>query len=98
MKREKLRRTLAWAVLEELGPNHKKTIPNIDRYVLPKRTRYRINKEEKITMADKLTALMILQFVVMQKPIAWAYGVGDDYRTRRKDVFMSIVLPVKESS
>ena len=97
MKREKLRRTLAFAILEELGPNHIKTIPNIDRYVIPNRTKYRINKEEKITLADKLSALMILQFVTMQKPIAWAYGVGDDYRARRKDVFMNIVLPVNES-
>ena len=98
MKRERLRRILAWATLEELGPNHKKTIPNIDRYVVPKRTKYRINKKEKITLADKLSALMILQFVVMQKPIFWAYGVGADLMAERKKVFLSVVLPVTESS
>ena len=47
MKREKLRRTLAFAILEELGPNHIKTIPNIDRYVIPKRTQYRINSYQR---------------------------------------------------
>jgi hypothetical protein len=95
MKRERLRRTLAWATLEELGPIHARTIPNIDRYVIPKRTKYRINKNEKITLADKLTALMIVQFITMQKPIAWSFGVGDDYTSRRKEAFMSTVLPVK---
>ena len=95
MKRENLRRTLAWATLEELGPNHKKTIPNIDRYVIPKRTKYCIQKKEKITLADKMMALMILQFVLEQKPIAWAYGVGEAWTKQRKDVFMSVSFPVK---
>lgn len=94
MKREKLRRTLAWAILEELGPVHQKTIPNVERYVIPKRTKYRINKSEKITLSDILTALMILEYVCSQKPISWMYGHGIDQMARRKEAFLSVVLPV----
>ena len=95
LKRENLRRTLAWAILEELGPTHAKTIPNIERYVIPKRTKYRINKKEKITMADTLMALLILQHVSMQKSIYWMFGVGDDCRDTRQKEFMCAVLPVE---
>ena len=94
MKREKLRRVLAWAILEELGPNHARTIPNVERYVLPKRSKYRITKDEYITLADIMMALMILTYVCTQKPIAWQYGTGDGFRKARQNEFMNIVLPV----
>jgi len=95
MKREALRRRLAWAIVEELGILHKRTIPNVERYVIPKRTKYRINKSEKITMADTITALMIVEYVTMQKPIAWMYGYGADFKNARKNEFLTIVLPVE---
>lgn len=94
MKREQLRRTLAFATLEILGPLHKKTIPNIDRYVIPNLSKYRINTSEEITLADKLTALMILEFVCIQKPIYWQFGRGDGQTAERKEAFLSVVLPV----
>jgi len=93
MKREKLRRTLAWAIVEELG-THKRTLPNIDRYVVPKRTRYRIPKSEKITLADKVIALLIVQHVCMQKPIHFQFGIGDVSRAERKKAFLEMNLPV----
>jgi len=93
MKRERLRRTLAWATLEELG-THKRTMPNIDRYVIPKLTKYRINKSENITLADKTIALLIVTHVTQQKPIAFQFGVGDVWTEQRKKVFMSADLPV----
>ena len=96
MKREKLRRILAFAIVEELG-THKRTIPNVDRYVIPKRTRYRIPKNEKITIADKTIALLIVQFVCMQKPIYFQYAVGNDARAERKKAFLETALPVLSS-
>ena len=97
MNRENLRRTLAFMILEELG-THQLTMPNIDRYVLPKRTRYRIKKEEKITEADKLIALFIITHVCQQKPIAFRYGRGDAWTQQRKNAIMSADLPVDKSS
>jgi len=94
MERENLRRVLAFAILEELG-THKLTMPNVDRYVLPKRTKYRINKKEHITEADKLIALLIVELVCQQKPIAFRYGRGDVWTAQRKDAIMSADLPVK---
>ena len=93
MKREQLRRTLAFAIVEELG-THKQTIPNIERYVLPKKSKYRINKKEKITTEDLLIATLIVTHVLQQKPIAFRYGVGDVWTERRKEAFMSADLPV----
>ena len=97
MKRESLRRTLAFAIVEELG-THKHTIPNIERYVLPKKHKYRINKNEKITTEDILIATLIITHVLMQKPIAFRYGVGDVWTEKRKTAFMSCDLPVDRSS
>ena len=96
MKRERLRRTLAFAIIEELG-THKMTMPNIERYVLPKRTQYRINKSEKITLEDKLIATLIVTYVCAQKPIAFRYGHGDVWTQQRKDAIMSCDLPVDKS-
>ena len=96
MKRETLRRTLAWAIVEELG-THTRTLPNIDRYVIPKRTRYRITKSEQITLADKTIALFIVQHVCQQKPIYFQYAVGNDARAERKKAFLETVLPVMSS-
>ena len=96
MERENLRRTLAFAIIEELG-THQTTIPNIDRYVIPKRTKYRINKQEKITDADILVALFIIQKVCAQKPIAFRYGRGDVWTSARKEAIMSCDLPVDKS-
>ena len=95
MKREKLRRLLAWAIVEELGPNHAKTIPNVERYVVPKKTRYSIRKNQNITLADMLTALMIVEYVSTQKPIAFLYGRGQLFMDNREEVFRKIDLPVK---
>ena len=97
MERENLRRVLAFAIIEELG-THQLTMPNVDRYVLPKRTRYRINKNEKITLADKTIALFIIEKVCAQKPIAFRYGRGDVWTQQRKDAIMSCDLPVDKSS
>ena len=93
MKRENLRRTLAFAIVEELG-THQHTIPNIERYVLPKKTRYRIPKNEKITQEDILIASLIVVHVMQQKPIAFRYGRGDVWTEKRKEAFMSCDLPV----
>ena len=97
MNRENLRRTLAFAIIEELG-THKMTIPNIERYVIPKRTKYRINKSEKITQADIVIATLIIEYVCAQKPIAFRYGHGDVWTSQRKDAIMSCDLPVDKSS
>ena len=94
MKRENLRRTLAFAIIEELG-THKQTIPNIKRYVLPKLTKYCIKKKEKITTEDILIASLILTHVLQQKPIAFRYGFGQAWTEQRKDAIMSAPLPVE---
>ena len=95
MKREKLRRRLALATLEILGPLHKKTIPNVQRYVVPHLTHYKIRKSEEITLADIVTALMILEYVCTQKPLGFQYGVGQPFQTAREEAFMKTVLPVE---
>lgn len=95
MKREKLRRTLAWAIVEELG-THRMTIPNVNRYVLPTLTKYRIPKKEHITEEDKLISLLIVTHVTLQKPVAFRFGVGDVWTQKRKDTFMSCDLPVSK--
>ena len=95
MKREKIRRTLAFAIVEELGPNHKQTIPNIKRYVIPKLTKYCIQKKEKITTEDILMATLIITHVMQQKPIAFRYGFGQAWTEQRKDAIMSTPLPVE---
>ena len=94
MKREKLRRTLAFAIVEELG-THKLTIPNVDRYVIPKLKKYMIRKETKITQADILTALLMIQYVCVQKDTYFRYGYGEHYTRRRKEAFMDTVFPVE---
>ena len=94
MKREGLKRRLAWAIVEELGALHAKTVPNVERYVIPKRTKYCIKKEEKITLADTLIALMIVEYVSTQKPIAWLYGRGQAFREDREITFRDIELSV----
>ena len=94
MKRENLRRTLAFAIIEELG-THKTTIPNIDRYVLPKLTKYNIRKKTKITQADILTALLMIQHVCVQKDTYFRYGYGEHYTRRRREAFMDTVFPVE---
>jgi len=93
MKREKLRRTLAFAIAEELQA-HKHTIPNIRRYVVPLLTKYRINKNERITDEDILIAALIVTHVMQQKPIAFRYGIGDVWTQQRSIAFMSCDLPV----
>jgi hypothetical protein len=46
-------------------------------------------------MADMLSALMIVQYVTMQKPIAWQYGRRNGQTAERKEAFLSVVLPVE---
>jgi hypothetical protein len=95
MKREQLRRRLALASLEILGPNRKKTVPNVQRYVIPHLNHYQIRKSDTITLSDILTALMILEYICSQKPIAFRYGMGQAFQTARKDAFMNTSLPVE---
>ena len=97
MKRQKLRRTLAFMILEELG-THQLTMPNIDRYIIPKRTLYRINKNEKITETDKMIALLIVSDVCQQKPTSFRFARGDVWTQQRKDAIMSFDLPADKSS
>lgn len=94
MKREQLRRYLAFAIVEELG-THKRTLPNIERYVIPKLTKYNIRKETKITQADILTALLMIEYVMSQKDVYFQYGYGKHWTHKRKEVFMSAVFPVE---
>lgn len=95
MKREKLRRRLALATLEVLGPFHKRTIPNVKRYVLKHLPSYKIRKTEKISEADITHGILICEFICMQKPIAFAYGIGQRFTDARKEAFMNTPLPVK---
>ena len=94
MKREKLRRTLAFAIVEELG-THKRTFPNIDRYVLPTLTKYNIRTKTKITQADILVSLLMIEHVMMQKDVYFQYGYGKHWTSKRKEAFMSAVFPVE---
>ena len=96
MKREKLRRNLAFMMLEELG-THQLTMPNVDRYVIPKRTLYRINKNEKITEVDKTIAMLLVMQVCAQKPTNFRFARGDVWTQQRKDAIMSADLPVDKS-
>ena len=91
MERENLRRTLAFAILEELH-THSLTLANVKRYVVPKRTKYRINKEEKITNNDINQALQLIYTVLAQKPIEFRYGRGDVWTARRREAFMSVEI------
>jgi len=94
MKRENLRRTLAFAIMEELG-THARTLPNIERYVKPKLLKYTIRKETKITQADILVALLMIQHVTSQKDIYFQFGYGEHYTRRRKEALMNTVFPVE---
>ena len=94
MKREKIRRTLALATLEVLGPFHARTTPNIRRYVLHHLPFYNIRKTEKITDEDMMHAVMICDHICQQKPLGFMYGVGQRYTDARKDAFMNTPLPV----
>ena len=94
MKRERLRRRLALATLETLGPFHKKTTANIERYVLKHLPFYNIRKTEKITPEDMMHAVMILDHVCLQKPLGFRYGVGQRFTDARKEAFMNTPLPV----
>ena len=93
MKRENLRRTLAFAIVEELG-THKRTIPNIERYVKPNLTKYNIRNNTKITQADILVSILMIEFVMSQKPLQFQYGYGEHWTNSRKEAFMSAVFPV----
>ena len=94
MKREQLRRTLAFAIHEELL-GHTRTLPNVRRYIVPKLYKYRINRSEKISDADIDIALKICDAVLYQKPIEFIFGRGDVWTERRKNAFMSADLPVE---
>jgi len=94
MKRERLRRTIALATLEVLGPFHKKTTANVERYVLHHLPFYNIRKNEKITLKDIMHAIMICDHVCLQKPLGFMYGVGERFQTARKEAFMNTPLPV----
>jgi len=94
MKREALRRRLAWAIVEELG-THKRTFPNIERYVRPKLTRYQIRKNTKITDSDILVALLMIEYVMAQKDVYFQFGYGKHWTHKRKEAFMSTVFPVE---
>lgn len=95
MKREQLRRHLAFAIVEELG-THKRTLPNIERYVIPKLTKYNIRKDTKITQADTLISLLMIEFVMAQKDVYFQYAYGEHYTRRRKEAFMDTVFPVEQ--
>jgi len=94
MKREQLRRTLAFATHEELL-GHTRTLPNVRRYIVPILHKYRINKSEKISDKDIDIALKICDAVLYQKPIEFVFGRGDVWTERRKNAFMSADLPVE---
>ena len=71
------------------------TIPNIERYVLPHLTHYKIRRSEKITLTDILSGMLICNHVCRQKPIAFRYAVGQPFQTAREEAFMKTVLPVE---
>ena len=96
MERENLRRMLAFAIIEELG-THQLTMPNVERYVLPRRTKYCIKKEEKITETDKMIAMFIVLHACAQKPIVFRYARGQVWTQQRKEFMMSCDLPVDKS-
>ena len=66
-RREKLRAILALAICDILT-NTRKTIPNVQRYVLPHLSFYRIPKNQ-VKLRDILVALELVQFARSQNPI-----------------------------
>ena len=97
--------TAAFEILAPAEPNvcngrpmrrfHKRTVPNVKRYVLKHKTAYKIRKTEKISEADIVHGILICEFICQQKPIAFSYGIGQRFTDAREEAFLNTPLPVK---
>jgi len=72
MKRERLRRILSIAILDNLGLTHSLTFPNCKRYITPELlTQYRISRETQITNTDFLIAIQMIRGAMRGKPVSF---------------------------
>jgi hypothetical protein len=95
MRREGLRRNLALAICNLLI-GHKKTVPNVVRYVLPYISSYRIPRDQ-IRLPDIEVALRLVRAAQAQNPTPFMYSDTEVWAARRKEYFIdsdSITLPV----
>ena len=86
MRREGLRRQLALAICELLI-GHKKTVPNVQRYVVPFLSHYRIRKDQ-VRQQDIFVALEFVQNARRQKPIQFMRSDKSLWVTERRTFFL----------
>lgn len=93
MKREKLRRMLAVAMLDTLS-GHALTMPNIKRYVTSDiLSSYRIKRETRITDIDLQQAQLIAIHAVRGKPVNFRFARrGSAIANERADYILKTKL------
>ena len=87
MRREGLRRVLAWAICELLR-GHKKTVPNVMRYVTPHLKPYGI-RDGQVKSQDILVALELVRNAQRQNPIQFMNSYDPLWADKRKDFFLN---------
>lgn len=93
MKREGLRRILAFATLEILVPHHAITAPNVKRYVIPHLSQYTIRNTTKISENDIRVALVMIQNAARLNPHGFRLAPsGSLWTQKRHDYFLGAPL------
>jgi hypothetical protein len=87
MRREGLRRNLALAICDNLI-GHKKTVPNVMRYVLPYITSYRIRRDQ-VRLPDIEAALRFVRDAQKQNPTPFMYSDTDVWTAKRREFFLN---------
>ena len=86
-RREGIRRNLARAICELLM-GHKKTVPNVMRYVIPYLKSYRI-RDRQVKPQDILVALELVRNAQRQNPIQFMNSFSPLWADKRKDFFLN---------
>lgn len=87
MKREGLRRRLAFATLEILSAHHALTPPNVKRYVVPHLPKYNIRRSTKITECDIEVALDMIIKASRRNPPPFRFAPGGSLWTQKREEY-----------
>jgi hypothetical protein len=87
MRREKLRRVLALAICDLLV-GHRKSIPNITRYVIPYLGLYRIPRDQ-VKPHDLVVALELVMDAQAQNPIPFMHSDTKVWAAKRREFFLN---------
>lgn len=93
MKRERLRRILAFATLEILSSHHSLSSPNVKRYVISHLSNYTIRKETKISERDIEVALRMIVNASRNNSAGFRFAPsGSLWTQKRYDYFLGAPL------